>query len=262
MKKCVLLIAPTLLTLFSCVNGGNGGKNYQVSILGEHFTSDCPTVANSHEDLKIHLNIEYHSNPDTAWKEEPTATSEGELVDPNVKYYLDTKDIEVKIGGVNSDKCFTFIYQTNNINELTIKKKFITDNIEIRLTPRKYEKLNLFGYLVGSEKLPADQLEVSFSKQYQKIPKRIRSLGEDAYPVYEGDSIDVDISSKSIRLDEQGVNLWYRRNARWTKEYQEGDEEWEYDFKREFSNNGMKCHIHVPYFKVDDHGSFKAYGDE
>lgn len=284
MKKVVyLVLTPMLFALASCGNGlpkHKSGQFCNVTFSSEVVTSDCPTFAPMDRDLQIHLDIPYITYAGAQWDIEPTTDVEGVLKYPNIEYTVSPDDIHVYVANKEYPDAFTYFQQSNGFNVLTIRKEYMVNDINISVTARERDSLYLFGFELGEElnKRRVDyqgedstgkDLIVMFSRHYQNTMKPIKTLsGQEAYPVFEHDSIDV-----TFTLLDNGANqlplpddLRFRCNARYTME---GDD-YERTYSQPFYSTNPKqpgmgyreCHFHIPYKIVNDHGSFRQYGTE
>lgn len=292
MKKFVyLVIAPALFSMASCDNNmprRKAGQFCNVMFTSEVATSDCPTFAPMDRDLEIHLNIPYETTQGAGWDIEPTKEREGILTNPNVEYTVNVDDIHVVIAGKEYPDAFTYFQQSDGYNTLTIRKEYMVNDLTINVIPRPRAYLYLFGYELGEElddrrvdnpktheedpKYTHD-LIVTFSRAYQNIKKPIKTLsGQEAYPVFEHDSIDVTFTLVAPTTEPEKQkplpdDLRYRCNARYTLEgtdytrtysepysYKEGDKDPVIGYRQ--------CTFHVPYIIVNDHGSFRQFGTE
>ena len=301
-KQNILFVAPMLFllaSLSSCSNEQSGGF-CNVTFTGHNVSCDCPTYAPKNRDLDLVLDIHYDEREEARWIEEPTETKDGVLNHPNVEYTVSIEDIHVKIGGKEKTKSFIFFNQNNANNLLTIKKEYMTSNIEIEITARPRPYLFLFGYELGEELNnrwygsesattdPADRdLFVIFKTPYQSVRKPISSLsGREAFPVFEHDDMDVTFEVDEKKIEEElakpdtdpdkktiadlalPYDLRFRCESRYTLENIDYTREYSEPFGTFIDENGWvrtayrKCHFKVPHFVVDDHGSFRQFGTE
>lgn len=232
------------------------GNSINVQFDGEHCTSDVSSSAKKNEDLQMHLNIEYFRDPNTNWKHNPDPDGanlypEGELTVPIVEYELNYENIHVYIGGKEYIDSYTFEYQNNERNTLTIKKDYTVNDIKIvaKATPRK-STLTLYGIEFKDELAELFEdggIHVSFKTPYQNQGKKlIRTLSNGAaFPVFEDDDIEVTFSITNSADTELLKDFWFRTNARYCEDG--------VNFYREFSQDGKTLKFYVPHYVVNDH---------
>ena len=265
-NKGIFLLCITAMLLACCLvllaTGCDFGKKVSLQFSGEHVSCDAPAQVSTDKDLELHLTIDYISDDNATWENVPdpqnanSAYPEGKLTTPVEEYELLIQNIHVFVDGKEYSDAFTWSYQNNIKNTLTIKMEYLTGDVSVvcNATPHS-ATISLYGYEIEDDILEAynnGTLKVEFKKAYQNAGMQyIRTLSNGkAFPVFEDDTIDVTFTS-TTGMDLS--DLWFRTNSRFTEEGVE--------FTREFSNNNSTVTFHVPNYVVRDHGSFKIKGE-
>lgn len=210
---------------------------YSVSFAGEQKDTHLVMVGNSKakrgEDYKLKFNIDYN-------------------------YELNLDNIHVYINGKERRDAWTFRYQTNVKNELTIKKECIHGDIKVKANAiAKTTTRFLFG--IETDAYVNTNLDVKVytgdeKKEVTKIPIAQLS-GTEAYPVYEDDCVEAVFTLKAGIEGTISDRLWFRTNARYAKVKTDNDPD--YDFEKIVSKDKKTVKFIVPHFIIRDCCDFR-----
>lgn len=256
MKKYTLLLLPLVFSLTGCKSST---YNIKITLLDEHVTVEelkegNTVVATEGKDLKLHLEGDYIHDINANWVsgKEPTKDDEGELNIPNVEYLIDSSDIQVLVDGKTNDNAFLFAQSIRNSSVLTLKKEFVKNNVEIIIKSHTYTDempLCLLGCEITTgikERYEKNEIQISFESAYQNKMYPIKSLGGEAFPVIEDDTMVITLKvDKAESSEPLPNNIWFRTNARFADIKRE--------FTREYRDNNFECTISVPHYVMKDH---------
>lgn len=246
---------PLLIALVGC-----NKQIYQIKVTTDghlnidELTNDNVITAVGGKNLDLHLQTHYYHNLETDWEILPTKTNEGKLKDPNIKYLINVNDIQVLIDGKINSNAFTLTPGIKSKSTLTLKKEFIRENVEIKISTHTYsEKMHLclFGCEISDalkDRIDKKEILIHFESQYQNhlVPIKTLGTGTIAYPVIEDDTMVMTFKVDQEKSKEPlPNNLWFRTNARYAKI----DDE----FTRIYGDNNMTCVISVPHYIMKDH---------
>lgn len=258
MRKHVLFLLPLTSSLMNCSQ-----KTCQIKIttdshvIIEELKQGNTINAPINQDLILNLEGKYYHNLETYWRDEPTHLTEGLLEDPNIKYLVDVRDIQVLVNNEIINDAFLFHPHIKNKSTLTLKKEYVKDNVEIKINSHIYDEdmgLCLFGCELDDNlktRRENGEIDFTFTSKYQNIWVPIKTLNQQAYPIFEDDTMQVKLTVNQQKSNQPlPDDLWFRTNAR----FAEIDEE----FTRVYENNNMTCTITVPHYIIKDHCAIRS----
>ena len=255
MKKYTLLLLPLMFSLTGCKETCSIKLTANEHVMIKGVKKGATSIsAVKGQDLKLHLEGEYYHNIDTEWFTIPTLQNEGTLKDPNVKYLIDINDIKVLVDGEENNDAFYFEENIKNKSTLTLKKEFVKKGVEIKIDSHTYSEemhLCLFGCELNAylkDRYINQEIEITFESKYQNNMVPIKTLNNNAFPVFEDDTMVVTIKVK--KGEALPKDLWYRTNARYAKLGVE--------FTRKYRNNYKECTISVPHYIMKDHCEIRS----
>ncbi|MCQ2794967.1 MAG: hypothetical protein MJ214_01995 [Bacilli bacterium] len=236
---------------------------------------DRTPVAPMDEEFRCSFNVAYTSNPEATWKTLPYYPGSGidkkyiygELSESNIEYRIPSNGIRVLIGGKEYPNSFNFYYVSNTVNSLVIKKEYMVNDIEIKVMAEPHKNLTLYGIEFSEtllNQIQDNKLDFTFGSNYQndKEPtpvaghdngqKYIAILNQWAYPVFEHDAIELDLTV--INGGDPLPNIVVRTGAHYAMEG--------VDYTIKYTQDKKGCHISIPNYVVCDHLAFAAEGEK